>query len=111
MIKYDIPYDNFINNELTLLICVRFLQLGSDQTKEASAKTFRQLCVEESARGLMVQQGGLKACCAAAVDDNNYSVSFFYFHIYCYFVYSTLFPKETVSHGMCSCSGEDIGDY
>ena len=34
---------------------IRFLQSGSEQTKEASARTLRQICVEESARGLMVR--------------------------------------------------------
>jgi hypothetical protein len=50
------------------LLC-RFLAKGSDQTVEAAARALRQICVEESVRGLIIQQGGLKACCQVAMDD------------------------------------------
>jgi hypothetical protein len=42
----------------------------SKQTKEAACRTLRQICVEESIRGLVVQQGGLKACVAIATDED-----------------------------------------
>jgi hypothetical protein len=41
----------------------------SKQTKEAACRTLRQMCVEESIRGLVVQQGGLKACVSIATDE------------------------------------------
>lgn len=50
-------------------VLVRYLADGSSQTKEAAARTLRQICVDESSRGLMLQQGGFKACCSAAVDE------------------------------------------
>ena len=56
-------------NSITTL--VRYLTNGSAQTKEAAARTLRQINVEESARGLMLQQGGFKACCTEANDESN----------------------------------------
>lgn len=50
---------------------VRYLSNGSAQTKEAAARTLRQICVEESSRGLMLQQGGFKACTTEANDEDN----------------------------------------
>lgn len=50
---------------------VKYLAAGSAQTKEAAARALRQIAVEVSVRGQMVQQGALKACCAAAGDENN----------------------------------------
>lgn len=41
---------------------------SSSQTKETAARALRQICVEESARGVVVQQGGLKVCCALVRD-------------------------------------------
>eukprot|EP01034_Spumella_vulgaris_P029108 gene29108-36099_t len=49
---------------------VKYLTSGSAQTKEAAARTLRQICVDESSRGLMLQQGGFKACCNAAIDED-----------------------------------------
>ena len=50
---------------------VKFLSAGSAQTREAAARALRQMCVEVSVRGAIIQQGGLKACCTAACDDDN----------------------------------------
>ncbi len=30
----------------------------------------RQICVDEASRGLMIQQGGFKACCSSAIDED-----------------------------------------
>ena len=49
----------------------KYLAAGSGQTKEAAARALRQIAVEQSVRGLIVQQGALKACCSAAVDEEN----------------------------------------
>lgn len=49
---------------------VRLLTQDSKQTKEYAARTLRQICVEESVRGQMGQQGGLKACTAVATDED-----------------------------------------
>ncbi len=49
---------------------VKYLASGSSQTREAAARTLRQICVDETSRGLMLQQGGFKACCSAAVDED-----------------------------------------
>lgn len=48
---------------------VRLMSQDSKQTKEYAARTLRQLCVEESVRGQMGQQGGLKACTVVATDE------------------------------------------
>jgi hypothetical protein len=50
---------------------VKYLAAGSAQTKEAAAKALRQIAVEGSVRGQIIQQGALKACCAAACDEDN----------------------------------------
>ena len=50
---------------------VQFLNSGSSQTKEAAARALRQICVEPSVRGALIQQGALKACCTAASDEDN----------------------------------------
>lgn len=50
-------------------LLVRLLSKASSQTKETSARALRQICVEESSRGYMIQQGGLNACCIAASDE------------------------------------------
>jgi hypothetical protein len=54
-----------------LPVLVKLLAHGSAQTKEAAARAIRQVCSEEKAgaRGLMAQQGGLRACCQAATCD------------------------------------------
>lgn len=52
-------------------VLVSLLNNGSTKTKEMAAKAFRQICVDDSSRGLMIQQGGLKACCEATNDDLN----------------------------------------
>jgi len=45
-------------------VCLlRLLTFGSAQTQDAAARALRQMCVEESVRGLFIQQGALKACC------------------------------------------------
>eukprot|EP01041_Mallomonas_annulata_P007218 gene7218-14717_t len=41
----------------------------SKKTKSEAVRALRQICVEQSVRGMMVQQGGLKACCTLADDD------------------------------------------
>ena len=41
----------------------------SKQTKECACRAIRQICVEDSIRGLIVQQGGLKACMTIATDE------------------------------------------
>jgi hypothetical protein len=48
---------------------VRLLSQDSKQTKEYAARALRQICVEESVRGQMGQQGGLKACTQVATDE------------------------------------------
>jgi hypothetical protein len=50
---------------------VKYLSAGSAQTKEAAARALRQIAVESSVRGLIVQQGALKACCTAASEEDN----------------------------------------
>jgi hypothetical protein len=49
---------------------VRLLSQDSKQTKEYAARALRQICVEESIRGQMGQQGGLKACTVVATDED-----------------------------------------
>eukprot|EP01038_Epipyxis_sp_PR26KG_P013443 gene13443-18025_t len=51
---------------------VKFLssQSSSNQTREASARALRQICVEETARGQVIQHGGLKACSLIAADPD-----------------------------------------
>ena len=58
-------------NHKVIPVLVNLLNNGSAKTKETAARAFRQICVEESSRGFMVQQGGLKACCEAANDEFN----------------------------------------
>ena len=48
---------------------VKYLSEGSAQTREAAARAMRQICVEPSIRGAVVQQGGLKLCCTIATSD------------------------------------------
>lgn len=50
---------------------VKYLTSGSAQTKEAAARALRQMAVEVSVRGSLIQQGALKACCTAACDEDN----------------------------------------
>lgn len=50
---------------------VKYLLEGSIQTRETAARTLRQICVEPSIRGSIIQQGGLKACCKIASTDCN----------------------------------------
>jgi hypothetical protein len=52
-------------------VLVSLLANGSARTKETAARALRQICVDESSRGLMIQQGGLKACCDATNDELN----------------------------------------
>lgn len=52
-------------------VVANLLTNGSSKTKETAARTLRQICVDESSRGLMIQQGGLKACCDVANDEGN----------------------------------------
>lgn len=54
-------------NSLTM---TRLMSHDSKQTKEAACRALRQICVEESIRGLVVQQGGLKACVTIATDED-----------------------------------------
>ncbi len=51
-----------IVNKGGIMCLVKLLANGSMKTKELSARSLRQICVEESARGIFIQQGGLKAC-------------------------------------------------
>jgi hypothetical protein len=53
-------------------LLVRLLSQASSQTKETSARALKQICVDESSRGYMIQQGGLKACCIAANDEGSF---------------------------------------
>lgn len=41
----------------------------SAKVKEAAARALRQMCVVESIRGQVIQEGALKHCCEVAVDD------------------------------------------
>ncbi len=56
------------NNAIPFLL--KLLVNSSAQTVEATARALRQICVEESIRGLFVQLGGLKACTTVSVDDS-----------------------------------------
>lgn len=47
----------------------RLMSHDSKQTKEYACRALRQMCVEESIRGQVVQQGGLKACIAVVNDE------------------------------------------
>jgi protein unc-45 len=49
---------------------VRLMSAGSTKTKETSARALRQICVEQSSRGMFIQEGGLKACCAVATSKD-----------------------------------------
>jgi hypothetical protein len=55
-------------NIISVLAKVIVLPEVSAAAKELSVRTLRQICVVEKVRGLMMQQGGLKACCAVASD-------------------------------------------
>lgn len=46
----------------------RLLAEGSPQTKDAAARSLSQMMVEESIRGIAIQQGLIKACCAVVMD-------------------------------------------
>ena len=50
---------------------VKYLGAGSAQTKEAASRALRQIAVEVTVRGALVQQGALMACCTAACDEDN----------------------------------------
>lgn len=70
---------------------VKFLSAGSTQTKEAAARALRQICVEVSVRGAIIQQGALKACCSAACEQDNkvyfMTFEFFFFSpVFCFVV-------------------------
>jgi len=57
-------------------VCLlRLLTYGSTQTQDAAARALRQMCVEESVRGLFIQQGALKACCdiTTSIDSDSQS--------------------------------------
>jgi len=58
-------------NHKVVPVLVSLLTNGSAKTKETAARALRQICVDESSRGLMMQQGGLKACCDATNDELN----------------------------------------
>ena len=49
---------------------VRLLSHESKQTKAFAARALRQICIEESVRGQMSQQGGLKSCSTVATDED-----------------------------------------
>lgn len=55
-------------NIISVLSKVISLPEVSAAAKEGSVRTLRQICVVEKVRGLMMQQGGLKACCDVASD-------------------------------------------
>jgi len=59
-----------ISNKETVPLLCRFVSKGSPQTIEAAAKALKQVCVEESVRGIVIQQGGLKACCQVAMNES-----------------------------------------
>jgi hypothetical protein len=48
----------------------RLSEFHSEQTSLAAYRTLRQICVDETSRGLFIQQGGLKMCTEAACDDS-----------------------------------------
>lgn len=52
-----------------IVVIIRLMAHESKQTKEFACRALRQMCVEESIRGQVVQQGGLKACIAIAADE------------------------------------------
>ncbi len=52
---------------------VRLLTFGSSQTRDYASRALRQMCVEESVRGLFIQQGALKACCDIIAAHNTSS--------------------------------------
>lgn len=53
-------------------LLLRFLANGSDQTKDHAARALSQICVEESIRGAVIQQGLLKACNAEAMNNDSH---------------------------------------
>jgi len=59
-----------ISNKETVPLLCRFVSKGSPQTIEAATRALRQVCVEESVRGVVIQQGGLKACCQVAMNES-----------------------------------------
>ncbi len=55
---------------------------SSKQTKETAARALRQICVVESVRGIVVQQGGLKVCCEMAANEEvevRYTIVCYYY--------------------------------
>lgn len=73
---------------------VKYIASGSAQTKEASARTLRQIAVEPYVRGMIVQQGGLKACCTAACDEDNQVL----FYLQCFVLFLLLFFLTTCAY-------------
>jgi hypothetical protein len=49
-------------------LLVKLVSEGSAQTREKAAEALAQMCVEETCRGAMTQQGALKACQSVGVD-------------------------------------------
>jgi hypothetical protein len=47
---------------LIILFVHRMANFTSEQTSCTAVRTLRQICVDESSRGLFIQQGGLKTC-------------------------------------------------
>ncbi len=60
-----------IVNARGLPVLAKLVQDSSPQTRETAARALRQICSDDrgTARGLMAQQGGLKACASAALDE------------------------------------------
>ena len=50
-----------------VLIKILESKLSTSQTKLCAATAMRQICVEESVRGKVILEGGLKACVSAAL--------------------------------------------
>ena len=53
-----------------IAILLKFIKSASPKTREEASKALRQIASEESSRGVIIQEGGLKLCSAVATDDS-----------------------------------------
>jgi hypothetical protein len=53
-------------------VLLKLITGASTQTRETAARALRQICVDDKgpARGMMIQQGGLKTCTTVACDED-----------------------------------------
>ena len=83
----------------------RLLHDGSPQTKETSARALSQIMIEESIRGLAIQQGIIKACCeVVAVEENHKKTKIFAAHAIAKILVTTN-PNMISQHLRVNCIG------